>query len=220
MTATRLAVLLITLSALSACTSLPKTPAVDPAERQAALEALSEFGFSGGLGIWTDEQSMSARIGWQQAAAQLTVQLTGPMGIGKMQLIDSAGSAFLSRGGNVISSGPSVDTVLQRGLGLSAPVPVQQLKQWVKGLPGNATSLVTDTQGKLASLRFTDEQGTSWQARFLKYSDFEGLAVPSLITASGGPYSVRLVLKNWQPLVHSVVPDEMQSDTRLEIPSR
>ena len=207
-------------SMLTACVTPQARVVLDPEVRQQRLEALQAFSFSGGLGIWTDEQSVSARISWLQVDDQLDVSLAGPLGIGNAKLDSKSGSAVLSRGGRVVAQGPSVDRVLQQGLGLQAPVPLEQLQDWVRGLPGNAKSIVRDEQSKLSSLRFTDEHGTRWQARFLRYSDLDGLEVPSLIVASGGPYSVRLVLKNWQKVTDLVVPEKLQSNTRLAIPSR
>lgn len=205
---------------LVGCVTPARKEVVDLAVRQQQMEALTQFRFNGGLGIWTDDESVSARIKWQQDDEQLDVKLTGPLGIGNVNLTSKPGNAVLTRAGTVVSQGRSVDLVLQRGLGLLAPVPIEQLQNWVRGLPGNAKSVERDAQGKLSSLRFTDEQGTNWRARFLRYADLDGLDVPSLITASGGPYSVRLVLKNWQIVTESVVPKKPQSNTRLAIPTR
>ncbi|MFK8082212.1 MAG: lipoprotein insertase outer membrane protein LolB [Granulosicoccus sp.] len=212
--------LVLSLLLVSSCTVTPTTSTIDPVVRAAKLAELSEFSFSGGLGIWTDEQSISGRLLWQQAGDKLDVRLTGPLGLGEMDLSDSGDFATLDRAGTVLSSGPSVDRVLQEGLGLAIPVPLEQLKRWVLGLPGDALSVDNDTQGKLSSLRFTDQQGTRWQVHFRRYTELEGLALPSLITASGGPYSVRLLLKNWQPSVNSVQPVKKQPNTRLAIPGR
>ncbi|MFK7997229.1 MAG: lipoprotein insertase outer membrane protein LolB [Granulosicoccus sp.] len=206
--------------ALGACATSPVGPAIDPAVRQARLAELDEFSFTGALGIWTDEQSMSGRIQWQQSGKNLAVKLTGPFGIGEMALTDSPRYASFSRSGNVVSSGDSVDEVLQAGLGLAVPVPVQQLKSWVRGLPGDGRSVVTDELGRLSSLRFTDGQGTRWSARVLRYTTLDGLDVPGLILASGGKYSVRLLLKNWKASVHFAVQEEKPPNTRLVIPSR
>lgn len=188
--------------------------------REAALSKLNNFRFSGGLGIWTDEQSIPARVQWQQAGDVFTLMLSGPMGLGDMQLEQSDGQSTLTRGNTVVASGASADRVIQQGLGLSAPVPVEQLKLWVRGLPGEAKSVKRDAQGKLASLRFQDATGTGWQTRFKSYTEFNGLEVPSLITASGGRYSVRLVLKKWQMSATSVVPESKESNKRLPIPRR
>lgn len=189
-------------------------------QREAQLNALSAFEFRGGLGIWTDEQSISARVHWVQAPDTLTLHLSGPLGIGDFRLDKDSLSARLTRGQTPIATGESADAVLQRGLGLSAPVPLEELQQWVRGLPGNASSLIRDDEGKLSSVRYRDASGTGWQARFLRYSRVDNVMLPSLITASGGPYSVRLLLKNWQTDTPSIVPELQQSNNRLPIPSR
>lgn len=215
------------LAIMSGCTRVDsdKTLALTPDAvaielRESKLAALNNFTVSGGLGIWTTEESISARMTWSQNTKRLDLSLSGPLGLGHLRLSEEDGKATLLRGDNVIAMGPSVDTVLQSGLGLSAPVPMDQLKQWVRGLPGRAHSVVRDDQGKLASLRYVDAQGTRWEARFKRYSILNELLVPALITASGGQYSVRLLLKNWQLASTSVVPETNESNNRLPIPGR
>lgn len=187
---------------------------------EALLSSRDEFEVGGGLGIWTDEESISARITWLQRPDALQLDLVGPLGIGTMQLLESGGVSSLTRGDQTLARGNNADKVLQQGLGLIAPVPLHELSYWVRGLPGEASSVVRDDQGKLSSLRFTDEQGTQWQARFKRYSEWDGVPVPALITASGGPYSVRLLLKNWQYATTTVVPETSESNNRLPIPGR
>lgn len=190
--------------------------------REALLHAIQSYQFSGGLGIWTEQQSISARINWSQTAEAFQVEFGGPLGMGDMELTHSGGLANLQRGDVSLASGPSVDQVLQSGLGLAAPVPMEQLQLWVRGLPGDAVSVQRDAQGKLLSLQYTDATGLRWQARFKRYVQLQedNIAVPALITASGGPYSVRLVLKNWQVATISAVPELHESNKRLAIPSR
>ena len=216
---------------LGACQSMEQPAGQDLAPGEEAIKVLADrheaqvnardtFEVSGGLGIWTDDESLSARITWLQAPETLHLKLEGPLGFGTMQLEDAAGLATLSRGGQTIAQGGNADTVLQQGLGLAAPVPVHELASWIRGLPGNASRVKRDAQGKLSSLQFTDEQGTYWQARFRRYTDWEGVPVPSLITASGGPYSVRVLLKNWGYATTTVVPETPESNNRLPIPGR
>lgn len=205
---------------LNACATPEHSKTLLPEQRSLQLQALNHYQVTGGIGIWTDKESISARINWVETPEELTLQMSGPLGIGNMELVSRPNAASLSRSGVVISTGPSVDQVLQSGLGLSAPVPMQQLRRWVRGLPGNANSVERDADGKLSSLQFVDGQGMRWQARFLQYSNLNGLAVPALITASGGPYSVRLRLKEWRRTDEGAMPDKKQSDTRLAIPQR
>lgn len=214
------------LAVLSACSMAPKnTNVLSPgeiAERETRLLEMADFDFSGGLGIWTEQESISARINWKQGTNSLVVDLSGPLGTADMQLSNAQGIATLQRGNVVLSTGPSVNQVLQQGLGLNAPIPIEQLQLWVRGLPGDAESVVRSADGKLASLRYRDADGVQWRANFKRYAriDEESVDLPSLITAKGGPYSVRLVLKNWTIAANSVVPEVQESNKRLAIPSR
>ena len=189
-------------------------------QREAALHARNTFQVGGGLGIWTDTESISARLNWQQNPGGLNLTLAGPLGMGTLLLTDDGDLVTLNRGDKTVAQGQVADTVLQQGLGLAAPVPVNELGFWIRGLPGNATAVVRDEQGKLSSLRYIDKQGTHWQARFLRYVAWDGMDVPSLITASGGPYSVRLRLKNWQHAAITIIPARPESNNRLPIPGR
>ncbi len=189
-------------------------------QREAALDARNTFQVDGGLGIWSDTESISARLDWQQSSDGLNLTLAGPLGMGTLQLIDDGTLVILRRGDKSVAQGQVADSVLQQGLGLAAPVPVSELGFWIRGLPGNATAVVRDNEGRLSSLRYLDTQGTHWQARFRRYSSWDGLDIPSLITASGGPYSVRLRLKDWQYAATTSTPAKPESNNRLPIPGR
>ena len=189
-------------------------------EREAALNELQEFQFSGGLGVWTDAESISARVIWQQSGSDLDLKLSGPLGVGDMHLQDKADFVTLRRGKTVVTSGTSADQVIQDGLGLEAPVPVEQLKQWVRGLAGNGRSIIRDKAGRLLELRYTDQTGALWSVRFKRYVSVSELSLPELITANGGDYSVRLLLKNWELNTNSSPEDANQQNKRLSIPGR
>ena len=211
---------ILAIALLGGCVSAPLQPAGSPQERQARLEQLQRFQFSGGLGIRTSDQSLSGRLRWQQQDDDLAVELRGPLGLGRVRLDYADATARLTRGRAVLAQGPSLDDVVQRGLGLAAPVPMAQLQRWVKGLPGDAAIVAIDEQGKLATVSYTDETGIRWQTRFLKYVDVDGLVLPALITAAGGPYNVRVALNDWELATSSAVQEQRQTNTRLVIPAR
>jgi outer membrane lipoprotein LolB len=188
--------------------------------REDRLLERQAFQVQGGLGIWTDEESVSARVLWQQDADQLNLTLTGPLGMGTLELVSTAAGASITRGDTLLATGRSPDDTLRRVLALAAPVPVGELAFWIRGLPGNANSVARDTQGRLLSLRYVDDEGTSWHARFRRYSSWDGVQVPALITASGGDYSVRLVLKDWLYPTPSAAPEKVGPYIRLPIPGR
>lgn len=219
--------LLALVLAASGCQSVPELDngAVDSVVevaqlRDQTLRALTNFNFSGGLGIWTDTESIPARIRWSQAGDDVNLILSGPLGMGELQLAEKPGLVTLFRGKTLMTSGTSTDDVVQRGLGLTAPVPISELKQWVRGLSGTGDAIKRDSDGKLTSLRYLDESGVRWSVRFKRYQSIGGFSLPALITASGGAYSVRLLLKNWQ--LSSDMSDSVANEPnkRLSIPGR
>ncbi|MEE9319074.1 MAG: lipoprotein insertase outer membrane protein LolB [Granulosicoccus sp.] len=177
----------------------PETSSLEArvAARVAALEALNNFEVRGGLGIWTDNESITARLKWRQHDDALDIDIIAPLGLGKVNLRRDANTALLSRGSEVVMAGDSAGQLLQQALGLAAPVPIDQMTRWLRGLPGEADSFKLDNQGRLDSLVWTDNTGLRWRARVLRYTGFEGMTIPALITAKGGPYNLRLVLKEW-----------------------
>ena len=178
-------------------------PVVDDSEqqivlREAALSSLPGFTVRGGLGIWTDDETISARMAWREAADDsVSLTLVAPLGLGTILLQRDDRGAILTRGNKVIGQGASADHVLQQGLALERPIPLEQMSQWLRGLPGAGQKIQRDDRGRLESLEYRDSGGLNWRARFLKYTDLDGLDVPALIFANGGPYNVRLKLRDW-----------------------
>ena len=178
-------------------------PVIDDREqliflREDALASLSGFTVRGGLGIWTDDETISARMAWREAADNsVSLTLVAPLGLGTVELQRDDRGAILTRGNKVIGQGASADQVLQQGLALERPIPLEQMSQWLRGLPGAGQKIQRDDRGRLKSLQYRDSGGLNWRAQFLKYTDLDGLDVPALIFANGGPYNVRLKLRDW-----------------------
>jgi len=191
--------------------------------REAALRAMTSFRVKGGLGIWDDKVTHSARIDWRQANEVLEVVLDVPLGLGSATLTRADGEARLTRGNAPAWSDASADRLLQRALGLEAPVPVEQMTLWIRGLPGEADGIERDTEGRLRSLRWKSPVGATWGVRLLRYTTVGGVDLPALITASGEGYRIRLKLRDWQTsgFATSVeAPDGPRQPARLPIPGR
>lgn len=212
---------MFTLVALPACVSPPQevdSQEVDDAHMQ-ALRTFDNFAVRGGIGIWTESESISASVDWQQMSESLEVKLTAPLGFSSLTLTQQPGKAMLIRGSSEPMVGSSGDTLLQRALGLSAPVPLNQLSQWIRGLPGDASNVTLNGTGQLQSLNYQDATGVSWRAEIRKRTTFQGISLPALITARGGPYNLRLVLKQWSEGAE-ISPPKPEGPVRITIPKR
>jgi len=181
------------------------------------------FQVTGGLGVWTDEESISARVVWQQMAEDFDVLISLPAGLRTLRVTLIDGQASLRNGSSAPTFGPSASRLLQQALGLGVAVPIEQMSLWIKGVPGEQAEKVQyDEQGRLASMEYVDAENTRWRAKILKYTTFKNTYVPATVLATGGPYNVRLVLKNWnselKPFVE--VKGTGRAAGRLQVPGR
>ena len=181
---------------------------------------LTHFEVSGGLGIWTDEENISTRMRWQQRADDFSFDLTAPLGMASLKVDQQENRTTVTRGNAVVARSSDPGIALQQALGLSVPVPVSQIAQWLKGQPGDADSTKFNKAGLLQSLRYTDQSGISWNAVIRKRKLFQDSQVPALITATGGSYNVRIVLNQWKTLeAESAESTPTKPPQRLVIPT-
>jgi len=219
--------LLVVVLLLSACGTPPLKVSEDPESRRIALERLNEFKVSGGLGVWTAEESISTRIDWQQSGQDFDILVRLPAGLSSVRVSQKDRVAMVQRGGTDPVTGSSAAVLLQQALGLGVAVPIEQMSLWMRGLPGErAESVQYDDQNRLAAMNYRDSQSTLWRAKVLKYSVFDNIHVPAIITATGGPYNIRLVLKEWSRVPSddtALIKPATQvggSNGRLKVPGR
>ena len=203
---------------LVSCASKPVAPNPPSPIGSATL---THFEVSGGMGIWTDTENISSRMRWQQRADDFSFELTASLGMASLRVDQQNNRSTVTRGNVVVASASDPGVALQQALGLSVPVPVSQIAQWLKGQPGDADSTKFDSAGLLQSLRYTDQSGIRWDAIIRKRRVFQHAQVPALITATGGPFNVRIVLSRWQAL--DTDPTELAPkipNQRLAIPTQ
>ena len=226
------AVMVCVVVVVAGCTTPPKESAtvagaVANEALVRALEQRTSWSLQGSLGISAEKtettraQSVSASVRWAEQPSQLDVVLRGPFGIGEMILDANPAQATLRRGrATFVDADPSF--LVQRALNLAVPVPLDELSFWMRGLPGTATDLGYDEFGRLKSLSYVDASGVPWQAAIQRYRQLDEVSVPGLITANGGPYKIRLVIRNWRfdPINSDEKPAQNDSGGRLSIPGR
>lgn len=212
---------------LSSCGSQPLKVSQDPEIRRVVLERLNTYRVAGGLGVWTEKESISTRIDWRQSGQDFDIDVRLPAGLSTVQISQQDSLATVQRGNADPIIGASAAVLLQQALGLGVAVPIEQMSLWMRGLPGDRAESVTyDNQNRLASMDYRDSQSTLWRAKVLKYTVFDNIYVPAIIIASGGPYNLRLVLKDWSKLSSTeTAPQGLAiqqggSSGRLKVPGR
>lgn len=217
----RLASALFVLVIAQACaTSGESLPPSDGQARDAQARALQRFRVDGRLGFWDDTQNFTAAIAWKQAGDERDIVVTAPLGIGRLRLRESAGSALLERSRQAPVTGGDGGRLLAQTLGFDSPVPLDAIAEWMRGLAGDASSNIErDEQGRVRKLLWTDSTGRRWRASLLRYRDVEGLQLPVLVTARSQDGNLRLALSDWVLDASSEEPQE-PSGERLSIPGR
>ena len=218
---------LASLVLLTACGSQPLKVSQDPEARQLALQRLNAFRVTGGLGVWTETESISTRIDWQQNGQDFDIVVRLPAGLSSVRVSQKDSRAMVQQGSAAPNTGRSASVLLQQALGLGVAVPIEQMSLWMRGLPGDgAESVIYDEQNRLASMNYRDSQSTLWRAKVLKYTTFDNVYVPETIIATGGPYNVRLVLKEWSKnksgeiSTPELTPQTGTGSGRLKVPGR
>lgn len=197
------------------------------AQQVAAVTNAAPWDVRASLGIWTEQtsttakQNITASMQWFEAQELRNVTLRGPLGVGELLLTEEKNSARLQRGTSVLT-GRDGSRLVQQALNLVVPVPLDELSSWIRGLPGAATDVTYDNEGRVQSLRYADEAGVPWQAVVQRYTKAGDVELPTLITAKGGPYNVRLVLRDWQlgKPDSDIKPATNDSKGRLNIPGK
>ncbi len=185
------------LSLLAACAAVPSR---EPTE--------GGFLMRGKLGVAYPADSFSARFLWQQRRDGFAIDLWGPLGQGRVQLVGDARALELRQGdGTLVDRGPA-EQVMLRHLGWSLPLSV--LPQWARGRPAGShpvSARQRDEAGRLAAF-----EQLGWSVELDRYQavaanppaagaqvpDTAGTFLPHRITATRGDYRVRLAVSGWE----------------------
>jgi outer membrane lipoprotein LolB len=172
---------------VAGCVSMPPPPTVP-----------EDFSLKGKVAVRDGDARFSANILWQQRGDGFEIDLWGPLGQGRVQLVKQGGRVILKDSqGQVLTAGDA-ESVMRRHLGWSLPIEV--LPAWIQGKPLAAVGsegLTYGDEGELVTFRQLD-----WQVRLDRYRQLEGVGgirnLPGRVTAEKESAHVRLVITEWR----------------------
>ncbi len=155
------------------------------------MQALQHWQLKGKLAYRNDQDSGSAWFDWTQRGDSFKMYLSGPFGVGTVTISGDSQTVTLSQPGRDDISAASATALTRRLFG--APLPVEQLRYWVKGIPASTSaSLGFNAKGLLTSLEKND-----WNLRIGRYTgDIRG-PLPGKITGRSDNLTFTLLLKDW-----------------------
>lgn len=158
---------------LAACSSLPQPGAggnIDSPQwkaHQQQVENIAAYQTRGAFAYLSDKQKVYARFFWQQTAAgHYRLLLTNPLGSTELELNVQPGVAQItdSQGRHYVSDNAAV--MIEKLTGMQ--IPLDNLRQWMLGLPGQAQQVRLDSAQRLSQLTYR-HAGQNWQVDYLRY---------------------------------------------------
>jgi len=125
--------LLVAMVLLVACETTPRLN-IDASSQKLAASSLDAFRVTGGLGVWTDQESISTRVVWQQVAGNFDIHIRLPAGLSSVRVTQNNGQATVRNGSAEPVTGESASLLLQQALGLGVAVPIEQMTVGEHGL--------------------------------------------------------------------------------------
>ncbi|HDF2355298.1 TPA: lipoprotein localization protein LolB [Klebsiella michiganensis] len=186
---------------LTACAiNAPKGPGKSPdspqwRQHQQDVRNLNQFQTRGAFAYLSDEQKVYARFFWQQTGQdRYRLLLTNPLGSTELSLTAQPGSVQLIDNKGQTYTATDAEEMIGRLTGM--PIPLNSLRQWIIGLPGEATDYSLDDQYRLRELNYT-QNGKTWHVTYGGYASDTKPSLPANMELNDGSQRIKLKMDNW-----------------------
>lgn len=186
---------------LAACTTTkPTSPATSPTSPQwraheQAVQQLSTYQTRGSFAYLSDQKKVYARFFWQQFSPErYRLLLTNPLGSTEMDLNVQKNVVQLTdnQGKRYVSDNP--EEMIRKLTGMA--IPLNNLRQWMLGLPGEASDFALDDQYRLSKLTY-QQGGQTWKVDYQGYSNEVQPTLPNRLELQQGDQRIKLKMDNW-----------------------
>lgn len=186
---------------LTACAiNAPKGPGKSPdspqwRQHQQDVRNLNQFQTRGAFAYLSDEQKVYARFFWQQTGQdRYRLLLTNPLGSTELSLTAQPGNVQLIDHKGQTYTATDAEEMIGRLTGM--PIPLNSLRQWIIGLPGDATDYSLDDQYRLRELNYT-QNGKTWHVTWGGYTSDTKPSLPANMELNDGSQRIKLKMDNW-----------------------
>jgi outer membrane lipoprotein LolB len=154
-------------------------------EAEQALGNLPAFSFQGRSAISHQDRAVNASLQWRQQGEHSAVRMSGPLGMGAIEIEHGAGQLRIQTSNGQGLEGESAWATLRAQLGFDPPI--SSIRYWVLGLP-----LPNPASG----------EGSDWQVTYEEYVDValrgDVVALPRRLKVERPGTQLRLVIDRWQ----------------------
>lgn len=154
---------------------------------------LQSFALEGRFSLRHENQSTAGRLSWRYNGGKDELLLASPFGQGMAEIISDAAGVRLTTGDGQSYAAVDAEALTQQVLGY--PLPLNHLRDWVRGRGAEGVFEALDSFGRPLRLR----QGV-WQIDY-EYDDDDPQALPGrLFVQRDGGLELRLRIEAWRSL--------------------
>lgn len=190
---------LASLFLLAGCATTPPQPVnVQWQSHQLVLQQIQAYQLTGKLGYIAPDQRQSFNFQWQKSPQQLSLRLSNFLGQTVLNLRVDEQGAQVDTYDDQIYRDQDAQSLIRNLTGLD--IPIEQLEDWILGLPTQATHYELNEQNTLVNL--TKLATTAeWQVEYQRYQaiDWQNqvIPLPDKLKLQQNKTSIQLVISQW-----------------------
>ncbi|WP_258576045.1 lipoprotein insertase outer membrane protein LolB [Candidatus Pantoea persica] len=173
----------------------PSTTAPQWQQHQQAVAKVTHYQTRGAFANLSVKQKVYARFNWQQTAPdRYRLLLTNPLGSTELQL-DAQGQTVQlvdNKGKRYVSN--NAEKMIAQLTGMD--IPLANLRQWMMGLPGDASDYQLNSNYQLKSLNYS-RNGQQWQVSIQDYDSKVTPPLPANLELREGDQRIKLRMDSW-----------------------
>jgi len=164
-------------------------------QHQQEVQKITQYQTRGAFAYLSDSQKVYARFNWQQTTPdRYRLLLTNPLGSTELQL-DVQGSVVQivdNKGKRYV--GNDAEKMIAQLTGMD--IPLGNLRQWMMGLPGDASDYSLDPQYRLHEVNYS-RNGQHWNVDYLGYDLQHNPHLPANMELREGNQRIKLKMDSW-----------------------
>lgn len=169
------------------CASLFEKPlAFDQQLDRRHLQQDRAWRFEGRLALSDAHESIQAAINWNHQLEKDVIELTGPLGQGRLAITVLAGLVIVEDGENRQEYQGDVDAVLSQQVAVA--VPVRALTYWVLGVSDPGLAVATQENGFVQA---------GWAVQYKEMQLVKSLQLPRKMLAEKEVTKIKLIVDQW-----------------------
>ena len=178
------------------CATGPRPQPIEgESARRDALQALASWTLRGRVAVAAGSDGFSGGLQWQQRGPNAEVSLYGPLGGEALRIkVDGADYAVETPDG-ASYDGESAERLLAERVGAGRPLPVQDMRFWLIGVPapGKPHEETLGTDQRLSSLT-----QSGWLIRYGSFETVGAHAMPQRLEMTTQGLRLRVLVTDWQ----------------------